>query len=87
MIVLSLSRIVSEWIFDGCFSNPDNYAEFFIEIRREYEICRDWRRVSCIGVREKKVPKFLDKFFKEIFVCGKSINLLKICSSKVSNCF
>lgn len=72
-------------MFDGCFSNPENYEEFFIEINREDEICRDWKRVSCIKIREKQVPKFLEKFYKEIFLCGKSVNLLKIFTTKVCN--
>lgn len=71
-------------MFDGCFSNPGNYEEFFIDIQREDEICRDWRRVSCIKVKERRVPKFLQASYKEIFVCGKSVNLLKIFTSKVS---
>lgn len=76
-------RIVSEWIFDGCFSNPANYAEFFIEIQQEDELHRDWRRVSCIKLKEKRVPAFLEKFYKDIFICGKSVNLLKIFTRRV----
>lgn len=75
-------KIIAEWIFNGCFSNPENYEEFFIEIQREHEICRDWRRVSCIRVKEKRVPKCLEKIYKDIFVCGKSVNLLKIFSPR-----
>ncbi|XP_016107118.1 gamma-tubulin complex component 6 [Sinocyclocheilus grahami] len=76
------TRFVSDWVYSGIFR--DVYKEFMIEVNEDYLTYRDknfWTQgytlISCDA--EDCVPVFLKHIANDVYVCGKTINLLKIC--------
>ncbi|XP_068759529.1 gamma-tubulin complex component 6-like isoform X2 [Montipora capricornis] len=89
-ILLSLLRhsvmpyitFVQTWVFKGVCN--DLFGEFMIEMDEQYLAYRDkhfWTQGYVIIGRDKLdcVPLFLGELADDIFVCGKTINLLKLC--------
>ncbi|XP_033725469.1 gamma-tubulin complex component 6-like [Pecten maximus] len=73
---------VQDWVFHGICQ--DIYGEFMIEIHADYLQFRDknyWNNGYKLMASEasKSVPLFLADLASDIFICGKSINLLKAC--------
>ncbi|KAK3580164.1 hypothetical protein CHS0354_030279 [Potamilus streckersoni] len=74
---------VQEWVFNGNYR--DIYGEFMINRDRNFLECRDklyWSKGYTLSTTsiEDNVPLFLREMAKEIYVCGKSVNLLKLCN-------
>ncbi|XP_072026264.1 gamma-tubulin complex component 6-like [Amphiura filiformis] len=89
-LVLSLLRLscgpylmhVQDWVFHGICH--DVYGEFMITINDNYLHYRDkhyWTDgyILTLPTIEDNVPVFLQDMAYDIYVCGKSINLLKLC--------
>ena len=72
---------VSLYIFSNLF-NRTNVEEFILLIDKHY-----WNQgyVKASEDPEKCVPHFLQDLANDIYICGKTINLLKICSPEVRN--
>ncbi|KAM6961186.1 gamma-tubulin complex component 6 [Aplochiton taeniatus] len=76
------TRFVSDWVYSGVFR--DVYGEFMIQINDDYLCFRDktfWVQGYTLISEDVEdcVPVFLRHIANDIYVCGKSINLLKIC--------
>ncbi|XP_062317437.1 gamma-tubulin complex component 6 isoform X1 [Osmerus eperlanus] len=76
------TRFVSDWVYSGVFR--DVYGEFMIQVNEDYLGCRDkhfWVQGYTLISREVEacVPVFLRHIANDVYVCGKTINLLKIC--------
>ncbi|KAE8296073.1 Gamma-tubulin complex component 6 [Larimichthys crocea] len=76
------TRFVSDWVYSGVFR--DVYGEFMIQVNEEYLSYRDkhfWVQGYTLisKVVEDCVPLFLRHIANDVYVCGKTINLLKIC--------
>ncbi|XP_053741028.1 gamma-tubulin complex component 6 isoform X1 [Synchiropus splendidus] len=76
------TRFVSDWVYSGIFR--DVYGEFMIQVNEDYLGCRDknfWVQGYTLISKdvEDNVPVFLRHIANEVYVCGKAINLLKIC--------
>ncbi|KAJ8245696.1 hypothetical protein GJAV_G00273510 [Gymnothorax javanicus] len=76
------TRFVSDWVYSGVFR--DVYGEFMIQVNEDYLGFRDkhfWSQGYTLVTRsvEECVPVFLRHIANEVYVCGKTINLLKIC--------
>ncbi|XP_075223632.1 gamma-tubulin complex component 6 [Lycorma delicatula] len=72
-------RFLEKWLFEGICDDP--YGEFFIESKSNYETILDrsyWRKAFVL--RRERVPVFLQNLVNDIFVCGKSLNLVKLCN-------
>jgi gamma-tubulin complex component 6 len=69
-----------EWLFEGILFDP--YGEFMIQMNEQYLEFRDKRYWSLgyIAADKECVPVFLSDLRKAVLVCGKSVNLLKLCS-------
>ncbi|XP_071082841.1 gamma-tubulin complex component 6-like [Haliotis cracherodii] len=73
---------VQEWVFHGSFR--DVYGEFTIQVNHQYLEYRDkhyWTDGYALAAEqiEDSAPVFLRDMACDIFICGKTINLLKIC--------
>ncbi|XP_060071739.1 gamma-tubulin complex component 6-like [Ylistrum balloti] len=73
---------VQDWVFHGICQ--DIYGEFMIETHADYLQFRDknyWNSGYKLMTNEAadSVPLFLADLASDIFICGKSINLLKAC--------
>ncbi|XP_070558136.1 gamma-tubulin complex component 6-like [Ptychodera flava] len=90
MVLLSLLRVscgpylmfIQDWVFDGVCKDP--YREFMIRVNDEYFHFRDkyyWTNGFVLSVEDasESVPMFLRDLAKDLFITGKSINLLKLC--------
>nr|XP_061813108.1 gamma-tubulin complex component 6-like [Nerophis lumbriciformis] len=76
------TRFVSDWVYSGVFR--DVYGEFMIQVNEEYLSYRDkhfWFQGYTLISKdvEECVPVFLRHIANDVYVCGKTINLLKIC--------
>uniref|UniRef100_A0A665X8M3 Adaptor protein, phosphotyrosine interaction, PH domain and leucine zipper containing 2 n=1 Tax=Echeneis naucrates TaxID=173247 RepID=A0A665X8M3_ECHNA len=76
------TRFVSDWVYSGVFR--DVYGEFMIQVNEEYLSFRDkhfWVQGYTLISKDVEdcVPLFLRHIANEVYVCGKTINLLKIC--------
>ncbi|XP_021351064.1 gamma-tubulin complex component 6-like isoform X2 [Mizuhopecten yessoensis] len=76
---------VQDWVFHGICQ--DIYGEFMIEIHADYLQFRDknyWANGYKMMTKKESdsVPLFLADLASDIFICGKSINLLKACCSQ-----
>nr|XP_055048269.1 gamma-tubulin complex component 6 [Misgurnus anguillicaudatus] len=76
------TRFVSDWVYGGVFR--DVYKEFMIEVNEDYLTYRDknfWTQGYTLISRDAEdcVPVFLKHIANDVYVCGKTINLLKIC--------
>ncbi|KAI8517690.1 Gamma-tubulin complex component 6 [Branchiostoma belcheri] len=73
---------VQAWVFDGICR--DIYGEYTIEVNDEFLSFRDkhyWTQGFTVATAtvEESVPLFLADLANNIFVCGKSLNLLRLC--------
>uniref|UniRef100_A0A8C6TV71 Gamma-tubulin complex component 6 n=1 Tax=Neogobius melanostomus TaxID=47308 RepID=A0A8C6TV71_9GOBI len=76
------TRFVSDWVYSGVFR--DVYGEFMIQVNEEYLGFRDknfWVQGYTLISKDVEdcVPIFLRHIANDVYVCGKTINLLKIC--------
>nr|XP_057931699.1 gamma-tubulin complex component 6 isoform X2 [Doryrhamphus excisus] len=76
------TRFVSDWVYSGVFR--DVYKEFMIQVNEEYLGVRDyhfWVNGYTLISKdvEECVPVFLRHIANDVYVCGKTINLLRIC--------
>ncbi|XP_029289484.1 LOW QUALITY PROTEIN: gamma-tubulin complex component 6 [Cottoperca gobio] len=76
------TRFVSDWVYSGVFR--DVYGEFMIQVNEDYLGCRDkhfWVQGYTLISKDVEdcVPVFLRHIGNDVYVCGKTINLLKIC--------
>ncbi|XP_034735528.1 gamma-tubulin complex component 6 isoform X2 [Etheostoma cragini] len=76
------TRFVSDWVYSGVFR--DVYGEFMIQVNEDYLVFRDkhfWVQGYTLISKDVEdcVPIFLRDIANEVYVCGKTINLLKIC--------
>ncbi|KAM3609769.1 uncharacterized protein V6R79_020146 [Siganus canaliculatus] len=76
------TRFVSDWVYSGVFR--DVYGEFMIQVNEEYLGFRDkhfWVQGYTLISKDVEdcVPVFLRHIANDVYVCGKTINLLKIC--------
>ncbi|XP_061772713.1 gamma-tubulin complex component 6 [Nerophis ophidion] len=76
------TRFVSDWVYSGVFR--DVYKEFMIQVNEEHLSIRDkhfWVHGYTLISKdvEECVPVFLRHIANDVYVCGKTINLLKIC--------
>uniref|UniRef100_A0A8B9KXM1 Gamma-tubulin complex component 6 n=1 Tax=Astyanax mexicanus TaxID=7994 RepID=A0A8B9KXM1_ASTMX len=76
------TRFVSDWVYSGVFR--DVYKEFMIQVNEDYLSYRDkhfWVQGYTLISRDAEdcVPVFLRHIANDVYVCGKTINLLKIC--------
>ncbi|KAF7701800.1 hypothetical protein HF521_001083 [Silurus meridionalis] len=76
------TRFVSDWVYSGVFR--DVYKEFLIQVNEDYLSYRDkhfWVQGYTLISQdaEECVPVFLRHIANDVYVCGKTINLLKIC--------
>ncbi|KAM9854528.1 gamma-tubulin complex component 6 [Aulostomus maculatus] len=76
------TRFVSDWVYSGVFR--DVYGEFMIQVNEEFLSFRDkhfWVQGYTLISKDVEdcVPIFLRHIANDVYVCGKTINLLKIC--------
>ncbi|XP_054476392.1 gamma-tubulin complex component 6 [Anoplopoma fimbria] len=76
------TRFVSDWVYSGVFR--DVYGEFMIQVNEDYLCFRDkhfWVQGYTLISKDVEdcVPIFLRHIGNDVYVCGKTINLLKIC--------
>ncbi|CAL9696549.1 unnamed protein product [Knipowitschia caucasica] len=76
------TRFVSDWVYSGVFR--DVYGEFMIQVNEEHLGFRDknyWVQGYTLISKDVEdcVPIFLRHIANDVYVCGKTINLLKIC--------
>ncbi|XP_053319663.1 gamma-tubulin complex component 6 [Spea bombifrons] len=84
------TRFIYDWVYSGVFR--DVCGEFMIRVNEDFLGFRD-RRYWTHGYSliskdvEDCVPVFLKHLANEIYVCGKTINLLKLCCPKHYICW
>ncbi|XP_005379728.1 PREDICTED: gamma-tubulin complex component 6 [Chinchilla lanigera] len=76
------TRFIHDWVYSGVFR--DVYGEFMIQVNDEYLGCRDksyWTHGYVLISKDVEdcVPVFLRHVAHDVYVCGKTINLLKLC--------
>lgn len=76
------TRFIHDWVYSGVFR--DAYGEFMIQVNHEYLSFRDksyWTHGYVLISKEVEdcVPVFLKHIAHDVYVCGKTINLLKLC--------
>ncbi|XP_042103867.1 gamma-tubulin complex component 6 isoform X4 [Ovis aries] len=76
------TRFIHDWVYSGVFR--DVYGEFMIQVNHEYLGLRDrfyWTHGYVLISKEAEdcVPMFLSHIAHDVYVCGKTINLLKLC--------
>ncbi|XP_034031966.1 gamma-tubulin complex component 6 isoform X2 [Thalassophryne amazonica] len=84
------TRFVSDWVYNGVFQ--DVYGEFMIQVNEEYLDYRDkhfWVQGYTLISKDAEdcVPLFLRHIANDVYVCGKTINLLRICSPQHYICW
>nr|KAG5711382.1 hypothetical protein BaRGS_006079 [Batillaria attramentaria] len=93
LLMLSLLRttcqpfalFVQDWVFHGTFR--DVYGEFMIQVNPNFLEARDehyWEKGYTLASADETsgVPLFLADLAPAIFCCGKSLNLLRMCSPR-----
>ncbi|KAM9673067.1 gamma-tubulin complex component 6 [Trichechus inunguis] len=76
------TRFIHDWVYSGLFR--DVYGEFMIQVNHDYLSFRDkfyWTHGYVLISEEVEdcVPVFLRHIANDVYVCGKTINLLKLC--------
>ncbi|XP_041349185.1 gamma-tubulin complex component 6-like [Gigantopelta aegis] len=76
------TTFIQDWLFHGSYH--DVYGEFSIHFNQDYLKCRDklfWTHAYTLVSTnaEESMPLFLSDLARDIYICGKSINLMKIC--------
>uniref|UniRef100_A0A8C6K5I8 Gamma-tubulin complex component 6 n=1 Tax=Melopsittacus undulatus TaxID=13146 RepID=A0A8C6K5I8_MELUD len=81
------TRFIYDWVYSGVFR--DVYGEFMIQVNEDYLCFRDkhyWTHGYVLISKEVEdcVPVFLKHIANDVYICGKTINLLKLCCPRVS---
>ncbi|KAM6283692.1 gamma-tubulin complex component 6 isoform 2-T3 [Spheniscus humboldti] len=76
------TRFIYDWVYSGVFR--DVYGEFMIQVNEDYLCFRDkhyWTHGYVLISKEVEdcVPVFLKHIANDVYICGKTINLLKLC--------
>ncbi|XP_037703652.1 gamma-tubulin complex component 6 isoform X2 [Choloepus didactylus] len=76
------TRFIHDWVYSGLFR--DTHGEFMIQVNHEYLGFRDkfyWTHGYVLISKEVEdcVPVFLKHIANDVYVCGKTLNLLKLC--------
>ncbi|XP_045042753.2 gamma-tubulin complex component 6 isoform X2 [Desmodus rotundus] len=84
------TRFIHDWVYSGVFR--DIYGEFMIQVNPEYLGCRDksyWTHGYVLVSKEVEdcAPAFLRHVAHDVYVCGKTINLLKLCCPRHYLCW
>ncbi|XP_049987042.1 gamma-tubulin complex component 6 isoform X3 [Alexandromys fortis] len=84
------TRFIHDWVYSGVFR--DVYREFMIQVNHEYLSFRDkfyWTHGYVLISKEVEdcVPVFLKHIAHDVYVCGKTINLLKLCCPRHYLCW
>ena len=76
-------RYVQQWVFDGSCS--DMFGEFLIQPNNDFLSYRDqhyWTSGFTLhSLMDSKFTLFLTELSQEVFSCGKTLNLLRLCTS------
>ncbi|XP_048355536.1 gamma-tubulin complex component 6 isoform X3 [Sphaerodactylus townsendi] len=84
------TRFIHDWVYSGVFR--DAYGEFMIQVNEDYLGFRDkryWTRGYILISKEAEdcVPLFLKHIANDVYICGKTINLLKLCCPRHYICW
>nr|XP_060633764.1 gamma-tubulin complex component 6 [Anolis sagrei ordinatus]XP_060633765.1 gamma-tubulin complex component 6 [Anolis sagrei ordinatus] len=84
------TRFIHDWVYSGVFR--DLYGEFMIQVNEDYLGFRDkryWTHGYVLISKEVEdcVPVFLKHIANDVYVCGKTINLLKLCCPRHYICW
>ncbi|KAG8439858.1 hypothetical protein GDO86_005868 [Hymenochirus boettgeri] len=84
------TRFIYDWVYSGVFR--DVCGEFMIQVNEDFLGFRDkryWTHGYILVSKEVEdfVPVFLKHLANEIYICGKTINLLKLCCPKHYICW
>ncbi|XP_062058626.1 gamma-tubulin complex component 6 [Lepus europaeus] len=84
------TRFIHDWVYSGVFR--DFYGEFMIQVNHEYLGFRDkfyWTHGYVLISKEVEdcVPVFLRHIAHDVYVCGKTVNLLKLCCPRHYLCW
>ncbi|KAM6216521.1 gamma-tubulin complex component 6 [Rhynchocyon petersi] len=84
------TRFIHDWVYSGVFR--DVYGEFMIQVNDDYLSFRDkfyWTRGYVLISEEVEdcVPVFLKHIANDVYICGKTINLLKLCCPRHYLCW
>nr|XP_019567877.1 PREDICTED: gamma-tubulin complex component 6 isoform X1 [Rhinolophus sinicus] len=84
------TRFIHDWVYSGVFR--DVYGEFMIQVNHEYLGFRDkayWTHGYVLLSKEVEdcVPAFLKHVAQDVYVCGKTVNLLKLCCPRHYLCW
>ncbi|XP_045869048.1 gamma-tubulin complex component 6 [Meles meles] len=84
------TRFIHDWVYGGVFR--DVCGEFMIQVNHEYLGFRDkfyWTHGYVLISKEVEdcVPVFLKHIAHDVYVCGKTINLLKVCCPRHYLCW
>ncbi|KFP32888.1 Gamma-tubulin complex component 6 [Colius striatus] len=84
------TRFIYDWVYSGVFR--DTYGEFMIQVNEDYLCFRDkhyWTHGYVLISKEVEdcVPIFLKHIANDVYICGKTINLLKLCCPRHYICW
>ncbi|XP_055963030.1 gamma-tubulin complex component 6-like isoform X2 [Sorex fumeus] len=84
------TRFIHDWVYSGVFR--DAYGEFMIQVNHDYLGFRDkfyWTHGYVLISKEVEdcVPVFLKDIAHDVYLCGKTINLLKLCCPRHYLCW
>ncbi|XP_029811569.1 gamma-tubulin complex component 6 isoform X3 [Suricata suricatta] len=84
------TRFVHDWVYSGV--SRDAHGEFMIQVNQEYLGLRDqsyWTHGYALVSKDVEdcVPVFLRHIAQDVYVCGKTINLLKLCCPRHYLCW
>ncbi|KAG6927178.1 tubulin gamma complex associated protein 6 [Chelydra serpentina] len=84
------TRFIYDWVYSGVFR--DVYGEFMIQVNEDYLSFRDkhyWTHGYILISKEVEdcVPVFLKHIANDVYICGKTINLLKLCCPRHYICW
>ncbi|KAM8972083.1 gamma-tubulin complex component 6 [Pelodytes ibericus] len=84
------TRFIYDWVYSGVFR--DICGEFMIQVNQDFLGFRDrhyWTQGYVLISKDVEdcVPIFLKHLANEIYICGKTINLLKLCCPKHYICW
>ncbi|XP_072856687.2 gamma-tubulin complex component 6 isoform X2 [Pogona vitticeps] len=84
------TRFIHDWVYSGVFR--DTYGEFMIQVNEDYLGFRDkryWTHGYVLISKEVEdcVPVFLKHIANDVYICGKTINLLKLCCPRHYICW
>ncbi|KAJ7329644.1 hypothetical protein JRQ81_015818 [Phrynocephalus forsythii] len=84
------TRFIHDWVYSGVFR--DAYGEFMIQVNEDYLSFRDkryWTHGYVLISKEVEdcVPVFLKHIANDVYICGKTINLLKLCCPRHYICW